>query len=364
MTTTVLDRPPSPRVHCERILKSSFDNYTRLAKGLFGMSSLWLGQDHLVYAKGRGFLLPFSEEYRRYRYGDIQAFSLVKTSRLALGLLYSFGLSLVVGVLVLLAIFGRGDSFGPAIAVTAIVFSLVGLTLLALLLRHLILGPTCLCDIQTSLSQERIRPLARYHRARQIIDEIGVKIDRAQSGLVDSGGTAGTALASTAVSERYSIPRSALPTFAFTALAGGACIASLHLGSIAVAGISLLLLFAVSVLLLVALVHVVRRATPRAIRTTLWSSLGILFLLLGTGVIYYMIAATLNPAYTLGIEGPLRAFSNITRGEWLVFYLLFISLGLGLFLAGSVGVIAAIRWNRKFRAKNTLPDVTEVDENE
>lgn len=328
------------------------------------MSSLWLGQDHLVYAKGRGFLLPFSEEYQRYRYGDIQAFSLVKTSRLGLGLLYSISLLLVVGALVLLSIFGRGDSFGPAVAATAIVFSLAGLILLALLLRHLILGPTCLCDIQTSLSQERIRPLARYHRAQQVIDEIGVKIEEAQSTLVDSGESIATTVASTAVSEFYSIPRSALPAFIVVALAGGACIASLHLGSIAVVGVTLLLLFAVSVLLLVALVHVVRRATPQAIRTILWSSLGILFLLLGIGVIYYMIAATVNPVYTLGVDGPLRAFSSITREEWLVFYILLLSLGVGLFLSGSAGVIAVIRWSRKFGAKGKLSDENGVDENE
>jgi hypothetical protein len=140
--------------------------------------------------------------------------------------------------------------------------------------------------------------------------------------------------------------------------------ASLHLGSLAVVGVSLLLLFSVSVILLVALVHVVRRATPQAIRTTLWSSLGILFLLLGTGVIYYMIAATLNPVYTLGIEGPLRAFASITREKWLVFYLLFLSLGFGLFLAGAAGVVTVIRWNRKFRAKGGLSDDAGIDGNE
>ena len=47
------------------------------------MSSLWLGEDHLGYVRGTGLMMPYSEEYKRYRYSDIQAVSIAKTSRVA-----------------------------------------------------------------------------------------------------------------------------------------------------------------------------------------------------------------------------------------------------------------------------------------
>lgn len=326
------------------------------------MSSLWLGEDHFVYAKGRGFLVPFSEEYRRYRYGDIQAFSLVKTSRAALGLLYTFGLLLVVGVLTLLAVFGSGDSFGTGVAVTAAIFSLAGLCLLALLLRHLILGPTCLCDIQTSLSHKRILSLGRYHQAQQVIHEIGIKIEESQSGLEAGEGVVETALASTAVSDFYSIPSMSIPAAGVAILTALSCLAAIHLQNVVVVGVGMLLLFAVSILLLVALVQSVKRATPRSIKTVLWTILGLLFVLVGVGVVFFLIEATANPEYTLGIEGPLRAFTQIDPSEGIVFYLIFLILNIGILAAGIAGVVSAFRWKSKLgkgspesrQATNTL----------
>lgn len=325
------------------------------------MSSLWLGEDHLVYARGRGFLFPFTEEYRRYRYADIQAFSLVKTSRLGLGLVYGFGLSLAVGVLVLLAIFGRGDSFGPAVAITAAIFSIIGLGLLALLLRHLVLGPTCLCDIQTSLSQQRILPLDRYHRARQLIEEIGVKIDESQSGLVGRENAESTVLASTAVSDFYRVPALVVPAFLVIAVTGVLCLVAMHLASILLVAVAMLSLLAVSVLLLISLIQSVRQATPQSVRTALWVATGLLFVLIGTGIIYFLAKATANPEYTLGIEGPLRAFTQIAPGGGIVFYTLFLVLTAGLSLPGIVGLVEAFRWKRKLGNEATGPAESSID---
>ena len=64
---------PLPRVFTIRELKSFYETYRRIGRELFGMSSLWLADDHLVYVKGTGFLMPFLEEYKRFRLSDIEA---------------------------------------------------------------------------------------------------------------------------------------------------------------------------------------------------------------------------------------------------------------------------------------------------
>ena len=61
--------------------------YERLARDRLGHSSLWLGEDHLVHVRGSGFLVPFSEEYRRFSLSEIEAVTLARTSRVGKGLL-------------------------------------------------------------------------------------------------------------------------------------------------------------------------------------------------------------------------------------------------------------------------------------
>ena len=163
------------------------DNHQRLARDLFGLSSLWLGEGHLVYVKGTGFLVPFTEEYKRFRLSEIQAVNVARTSRTGLSLLYLFGLllaSLVVTLLLVLA-----ETMRP-ITVVALSFCFaMGLVSLALLVRHLILGPTCVCDIQTRLSRERIRPLNRYHRTLETVNRIDRLVRESQAGVLVGGGT-------------------------------------------------------------------------------------------------------------------------------------------------------------------------------
>ncbi|MEX2578195.1 MAG: hypothetical protein WD342_03990 [Verrucomicrobiales bacterium] len=332
-------------------MKSSFDSYTRVAKGLFGMSSLWTGKDHLVYVRGSGILLPFSEEYRRYRYEDIQAFSVVKTSRLGKGILYGIALLFVGGLLALMLAVGGGGSIGIVFAVLASVLSLAGLGLLALLLRHLILGPTCLCDIQTGLSKARIRPLDRYHRAKEAIDRIGARVRESQRDLPVDDAEGGTAesknAASTAISEPFGVPGVVRPTFGVFLVAGLACLASLHLESPVLVAGTMAVVFAASMLLLLSLVASVRRATPESIRTILWSLLGMLFLLVGIATVYFLVAATRNSAYTMGIVGPLEALAALAVEGGVVLYLVFLGLGAGLFIGALVGLIESTRWSRQ-----------------
>ena len=166
-------------------MKTFSDRYSRLAKGLFGLSSLWLGEDHLVYVKGSGFLMPFTEEYKRFRLSEIQAFTVAKTSRVGLGMLYLF---ILLGCAVVSTlIYALSETLRPVTIVVLSVFLAVGLATFALLLRHLILGPTCVCDIQTRLTRERLRPLNRDHRALETLRRVEGLVRESQADLPKAG---------------------------------------------------------------------------------------------------------------------------------------------------------------------------------
>lgn len=325
------------------------------------MSSLWLAEDHLVYVKGTGFLMPFAEEYKRFRFVDIQAISLARTSRLGKGLLYLVILLFCSALIAL--IFGMTETLRP---VTIVAISLVGglaLIALGLLLRHLILGPTCLCDLQTSLSRERLRPLTRYHQSLQTIAMIEGLVRERQAGLVESMPSAlfvpGTRSATTFQGDSYEVPRVVPPAFGLFVLLGLAGLAGLHLESVFLTVGVLLLILLGSLTLTVTLVAVVRKATPDSIRLVLWITMGLHFLVVGAGAVYFLIAATNEPAYTIGITGPLEAFTGIATNGGAVFYALFTSLFLGYFASGLWGMIEAGRWQRRLalarRSEETMP---------
>ena len=160
-------------------LKTAFANYTRLAKSLLGMSSLWMGEDHLVYVKGSGFLQSYSEGYLRYRYRDIQAFTVTKTSSFGFAALYLIGALFFAGIMVLTLVFNNGP-FGPGMIALLAGISIPTLVFILLLLRHLLLGPTCRCVIQTSLKKDLLSPLNRHRSTTQCLEEIAEKIRQSQ----------------------------------------------------------------------------------------------------------------------------------------------------------------------------------------
>ena len=156
------------------------------------MSSLWLGEDHLVYVRGSGLLTPFSEEYKRYRYRDIQAVSIAKTSRVVGIVFFILGFISCAGLMALV-LWQIGDEGVTALkSVFLSVLSFGALAFAAGLVSHLILGPTCVCDIQTSLSRDRLRPLSRYLRAQQVVDRLSELVRDSQEELVGNRGRSGS----------------------------------------------------------------------------------------------------------------------------------------------------------------------------
>jgi hypothetical protein len=331
-------------------VKSFHENYRRLARDPLGLSSLWLGGDHLVYVKGSGFLMPFSEEYRRFRLSEIQALSVAKTSRIGLGLLFLGGViggALPASLILLLA-----ESLGGVAAFFVSVFLLIALLAAGLLLRHLVLGPTCLCELQTRLSRERLRPLNRYHFALETVRRIEglVREAQAEAAFPEVGEeTRVVALPPPEPAAFYEVPATATASFGAFALVGLASLASIHLESPVLAGLVLLLLFGASLLLTIALVASVRRATPESIRAVLWTLLGLDFVVLGIGAVYYIVAAAGEPAYTVGITGPLEAFAAIALEGGVVLYGVLVALFAGLAATAGTGLALVAKWRTRLR---------------
>ena len=332
-------------------MKTEFDNYTRLAKGFLGMNSLWMGPDHLVYVKGEGFLQSFTEEYRRYRYRDIQAFSVAKTSRAGLTFLFLLGALFFAGIAALtLAIRGDG-SMGLAMIIFLSILSGGMMLFLLLLVRHFILGPTCVCDIHTNLKRDRLHPLNRLHTTRQSLTELEAKIDEAQKGLVESTGSGegdGTSQPAVAtVEEGFKIPFPVLPTFSVFAIFSLFALGALHLESVWMVGIAVLLLLLGSMILTGTLVATIRAATPESIRTSLWVLLGLVFFFGGAASVYYVFAAVNDAAYTIGFTGPLEAFAGVATNGGTEFYLVFLVLLVGIVIASLIGILKVMKWRSR-----------------
>ena len=358
---------PAPRVFTRPDLKSFSETYRRIGRDPFGMSSLWLAEDHLVYVKGTGFLMPLMEEYKRFRLTDIQAISIARTSRFGKGFLYLASLLLCLGLIAI--IFAVSETIRPAAIVAISIFVLFGLAALALLVRHLILGPTCVCDIQTSLSRERLRSLTRYHHSLQTISMIERLVRESQAGLAESaeaaakgGEVAATRRADTFRGDTFQVPRLVPPAFGLFLILGLGGLAALHLESPLVTGGVLLLILLGSLMLTMTLVSVVRKATPNSVRMVLWITMGIHFLVVGAGAVYFLIAATNEPAYTVGITGPLEAFTGIATTGGPVFYGLFTALFLGFFASGLWGIIESGKWRRRLALAGTMETSAAVKE--
>ncbi len=344
-------------------LSASFDNYERLAKELWGLSSLWKGGDHLVYVSGRGLLIPVSEEYKRYKYSEIQALSIARTSRLGKGILYGTGFVFFSAIIALILVLIDDYNTGLALVVSGLFIG--ALVSIGLLLRHLILGPTCVCEIKTSISKEKLRPLNRYHRAREIVAQLDVCIRESQKELDEAAsGERGESVVAATGSEEgdfFQIGKLTIPTFIGFAVFGLVALAALHLESVVTTGILLFLILGVSLLLTFSLIGSVRKPTPEPIRIGLWSLLGLLFLFLGAGAVYFLIVATQNPAYTIGITGPLEAYTAVASEGGIAGYGVFLILGLGFLVVSIIGIFKTMKWSSQIKRTVEMVRSGETD---
>lgn len=302
----------------KRPMKQSFDDYKYLAGGTGGKGSLWQGPDHLLVVEGRGFLLPFSEVYRRVDYDKIQALSLVATKTYIWA---SVGMGLAAIFFLGMAFLARDEE--PFLPISLLI---PGVMLTVLLLINLFRGSTCRCSLQTAVQVLRLKPLVRVHKAEQVMALLDDLCRRQQAGLAHAPaastrpGVEGVG----ALPLAPELPGAAIPggkppwqgsnwTF-FTGLLmllwGAALAAELFVSGVALTISSVVLGTAVVVLGIIALVHASRYRTPVTLLVCLWGNLAT-DLLAGLGMYILAVAAVMHQ----GMSNPEKLFGNKAMGN-------------------------------------------------
>lgn len=307
-------------------MKKQFGEYQRLARGLFSCSSLWQGEDHLLYVRGNGFLIPFSEEYLRFRYKDIQALVIVGTSgRLFSAILFGIGALLFGSLSGLFLSMRDPGELTPLIMTLLLPFPLAMLFLL-LFVRTLLLGQRCVVEVQTSLKKERFRMLTRLPLARRIVASVDVVIRQAQDELGVSGVDAVELRSSEALNQAkgLSLPIFALPTFVASVILGGLMLVQLHIENVLIVWTTQVLGLCLVPLVLFVITASVRNLTAEGIRFALWGLLVGLIAVGGGGFIFLANTAVDNIKVTISIFSYIEEFSRITSGAHLGFYLYFL----------------------------------------
>jgi hypothetical protein len=274
-------------------MKKSFENYTYLAGRTGGKGSLWQGDDHLLVVEGRGWLLPFTEVYRRVDYDKIQVITLVP-SKTHVWASVGFGVSAVI--FGLLAFLSRNEEpFLPvSLAVPAVLLTV-------LLVVNIARGSSCRCSIQTAVQILRLRPLVRVRSAEPVMKLLEDLCRRQQANLVPPPMRAPVAAeAAPALSLPPGLPET-LPggkppwpgsnwTFAtglLMLLWGPVLAAELFVPGLLLTSGNVLLGAAVLVMGIVALVHTLRYRAPLALLTCLWVNLAVDLL---AGLAMYIVA--------------------------------------------------------------------------
>lgn len=139
---------------------------------------LWLGSDHLVELH----ILRYSERSRRYYLRDIRAITVDETdTRRLYTLLWLAFAVLFTGAAALLFTIGGTNS----VALGAGAAAAGGVALMVIgLLRNLVNGPTCRCQLHTAVQSADLFSLPRLRKAERFLAEIVPAIEAAQ-GAVD-----------------------------------------------------------------------------------------------------------------------------------------------------------------------------------
>ena len=145
-------------------------------RGFFRQASLWLGDDHLLAVTG----WRFTEDYKRYYYGDIQALVVARTARWAVTLPW-FLVALAVLIVALVA------RAAEVAWLPAVCWSL--LMALAVAWLFVSLQASVRCSIQTAVSREELPSLLRFWSAERAMRILGERITEVQ-GPLEQGWTA------------------------------------------------------------------------------------------------------------------------------------------------------------------------------
>ena len=134
--------------------------------GIFDIHFLRLGEDHLLSVHS----IRFQEDYKRFYFNDIQAFIIRKTRT---GAVINLILGLAELLLLIRAFYAwRDDSIWIDGVIYAVILVLIGI--------NCVLGPTCVCHIQTSAQTEKLPSLRRIRTVHKFMNRILPHIEQVQ----------------------------------------------------------------------------------------------------------------------------------------------------------------------------------------
>jgi len=130
-------------------------------------ASLWMGKDHLLYQLSTG----FTEDYKRFYYGDIQSIVVCKTMRF---MVWNFVLSGIAIFCGLLAVALKHNIYASPVLYTVAFFFFLFFGI------NLAMGPTCICHLYTQVSEEELYSLKRIRTARKALKILTSRIEEKQ----------------------------------------------------------------------------------------------------------------------------------------------------------------------------------------
>lgn len=140
--------------------------------------SLWLAENHLLMIEN----WSYRESYKRFDLSEIQSLTLCTTRRGTI-------IKVISGVLLLLTITLFGIICGRTVGEERIAYLTTGIILaffpLVALVRDLILGPTCRCQLSTAVQSVELHSLSRVKKARRAIAVLEQAITAIQGRLPD-----------------------------------------------------------------------------------------------------------------------------------------------------------------------------------
>lgn len=149
--------------------------YTRLPGrrllSLWGTDSLWLGKDHILSIRKRG----YTEEYRRFYFGDVQAILVNQTVE---GTIWTIVLGIITTAL--LSVQGFAWLVWEWEFEALILWGVLVFIFAALFLTNILKGPTCKSFIRTAVQMDPLPSLHRVRSARKMIERVRPYIEANQ----------------------------------------------------------------------------------------------------------------------------------------------------------------------------------------
>jgi hypothetical protein len=166
--------------------KTGYQRLTRarsrssFAVAVMSRTSLWLGEDHLLFVDSSG----YTETYKRFYFRDIQAITMQQTDR---GRVWSIvlGAAFIFSLFIFLFTQPKGPpaAWSGGEMASRIFLGFLMVVFILFLLINFFSGATCKTFLRTAVQTEELPPLCRVGQTRKVLEKIQPLIIAAQGRL-------------------------------------------------------------------------------------------------------------------------------------------------------------------------------------